>query len=700
MMMLVRVTTVVVVVLVLVSSLTQAQRAQRENNKACKKDEECVKKTDCGKNINIIRFCDDNNNNMVCCPSNNRKRTSADFDKDNNKSVKSNGKDRLKALEKEERKERRKEAKENRDERYEKMRKEKRRKNRDEDDKEMRKGKERRQKTKKNRNESDKKIGKRKERRKEAKENRNEGDKKIGKGKRRKVKMGRGKGKEEEIRNEKNKERRNKKYGKTRKGAAKNNKRGKGMKKRRKGNEKMITERKQQKNAKDRKKEIRTRKRGKKKTKATMGKKTIRKGGGEEEGEEENPEQIDLEDNDDAKSVISQHICGGKCGKKKTRGICTPENKCKGGTFVLNPECASVKVHGDQPCGCCIIHKPVICKTRGKCRKKGGKCKEICDDDQVTGSKCGKGCVCCHDAKKCELTTKCKKKKGKCVSKDECNTEKKKFKTKLCKDSSNSGDCGCCFKKKKKKKSCKANCLCEWYEGVCKDWCSPWERPIENGCIVKGKKPCKCCAPECVISPECKKWGGFCVSDTDDILWKCMAPNNIGFAREVHENLKELFFWQLRLKNEATSHQFNTSLKRSLLYKEPLSAKRLLHFEAAAMVESLPRTQLVYADKLQQPQPAAIPSTSGTLKNLPKFNRRQLDLTKSPFVLSPRHDDRAMAPLNTIPGGALMPLPRPPDLHTPTTGVEVRMMERQLETSNKALATPLVASKLSPKPLQ
>ncbi|KAK3864315.1 hypothetical protein Pcinc_029992 [Petrolisthes cinctipes] len=112
------------------------------------------------------------------------------------------------------------------------------------------------------------------------------------------------------------------------------------------------------------------------------------------------------------------------------------------------------------------------------------------------------------------------------------------------------------------------------------------------------------------------------------------------------------------------------------------------------MVESLPRTQLVYADKLQQPQPAAVPSTSGTLKKLPKFNRRQLVLSKSPFFLSPRQDDRAMAPLSSIPEGTLMPPPRPPDLHTPTTGVEVRMVERQLETSNKALATPRVASEL------
>ncbi|KAK4315043.1 hypothetical protein Pmani_013714 [Petrolisthes manimaculis] len=529
-MMFVRITTVVVVVLVLlVSSLTQAQRAQRENNnnKACDKGEECVKKTDCGKNINIIRFCDDNNNNMVCCPSNNRKQTSAGFNKDN-KSVKSKGKNRLKALENEERKEKRKEAKENRNERNEKMRKGNRRmKNRNEDDKEMRKGKERkermkntdeddkemrkgkerrRQKTKKNRNESDKKLGKRKKKksRKGAKENRDGGDQKIGKGKRRKVKNGLGKGKEKEIRNEKNKERRNQKFGKTRKGAAKNKKMSKGSKKMSKGNKKkMITERKQKKNAKDRKKEERMRKRGKKKMKSTKGKMTLRKGG--EEGEEENPQQKDLEDND-AKLAISHPTCGGKCGKKKTRGICTPENKCKRGTFVLNPECASVvKSYGGPPCGCCIIHKPVICKTRGKCRKKGGMCKEICDDGQVVGSKCGKGCVCCHDANKCELTTKCKKKKGKCVSKDECDTKKKKFKTKLCKSDSNSGDCGCCFKKKKKKDS--------------------WERPIKNGCIVKGKKPCKCCAPECIISPECEKWGGFCVSDTDDILWKCMAPN-------------------------------------------------------------------------------------------------------------------------------------------------------------------------------
>ncbi|KAK3894065.1 hypothetical protein Pcinc_002167 [Petrolisthes cinctipes] len=56
-----------------------------------------------------------------------------------------------------------------------------------------------------------------------------------------------------------------------------------------------------------------------------------------------------------------------------------------------------------------------------------------------------------------------------------------------------------------------------------------------------------------------------------------------------------------------------------------------------------------------------------------------------------------MTPLSTIPGGAHVPPLRPPDLHTPTTGVEVRMVERQLETSNKALATPLVASELSPK---
>ncbi|KAK3884881.1 hypothetical protein Pcinc_010855 [Petrolisthes cinctipes] len=56
-----------------------------------------------------------------------------------------------------------------------------------------------------------------------------------------------------------------------------------------------------------------------------------------------------------------------------------------------------------------------------------------------------------------------------------------------------------------------------------------------------------------------------------------------------------------------------------------------------------------------------------------------------------------MAPLSSIPEGILMPPPRPPDLHTPTTGVEVRMVERQLETSNKALATPRIASELCPK---
>ncbi|KAK3869855.1 hypothetical protein Pcinc_024859 [Petrolisthes cinctipes] len=57
-------------------------------------------------------------------------------------------------------------------------------------------------------------------------------------------------------------------------------------------------------------------------------------------------------------------------------------------------------------------------------------------------------------------------------------------------------------------------------------------------------------------------------------------------------------------------------------------------------------------------------------KELPKFNKRQLDLTKSPFVLNPLHNDRAMAPHSTDPGGAHMPPPRPPDLHTPTTGVK------------------------------
>ncbi|KAK3888425.1 hypothetical protein Pcinc_007553 [Petrolisthes cinctipes] len=63
----------------------------------------------------------------------------------------------------------------------------------------------------------------------------------------------------------------------------------------------------------------------------------------------------------------------------------------------------------------------------------------------------------------------------------------------------------------------------------------------------------------------------------------------------------------------------------------------------------------------------------------------------------PHEDNRAMAPLSSIPEGTLMPPPRPPDLHTPTTGVEVRMVERQLETSNKALATPSITSELSPK---
>lgn len=61
-----------------------------------------------------------------------------------------------------------------------------------------------------------------------------------------------------------------------------------------------------------------------------------------------------------------------------------------------------------------------------------------------------------------------------------------------------------------------------------------------------------------------------------------------GCAREVHANLKELSFWHLRLKNEAMSHQFNTSLKQSLLYEKPLASKHLLHSEIAAMVESLP----------------------------------------------------------------------------------------------------------------
>ncbi|KAK3888164.1 hypothetical protein Pcinc_007766 [Petrolisthes cinctipes] len=109
-----------------------------------------------------------------------------------------------------------------------------------------------------------------------------------------------------------------------------------------------------------------------------------------------------------------------------------------------------------------------------------------------------------------------------------------------------------------------------------------------------------------------------------------------GFARDVHANLKELSFWQLRLKNEAISHQFNTSLKRSLLYKEPLSAKHLLLSEAAAMVESLPRTQLVYADKLQQPQPAAVPSTSGTLKKKPaKVQQKAARSLQEPFRSRP-----------------------------------------------------------------
>lgn len=107
-----------------------------------------------------------------------------------------------------------------------------------------------------------------------------------------------------------------------------------------------------------------------------------------------------------------------------------------------------------------------------------------------------------------------------------------------------------------------------------------------------------------------------------------------GCAREVHANLKELSFWQLRLKNEAMSHQFNTSLKRSLLYKEPLSSKHLLHSEAAAMVESLPRTQLVYADKLQQPlqpSPAAAPSTSGSVKHPAKPQQVAARSHREPF---------------------------------------------------------------------
>ncbi|KAK3892451.1 hypothetical protein Pcinc_003684 [Petrolisthes cinctipes] len=108
-----------------------------------------------------------------------------------------------------------------------------------------------------------------------------------------------------------------------------------------------------------------------------------------------------------------------------------------------------------------------------------------------------------------------------------------------------------------------------------------------------------------------------------------------GFARDVHANLKELSFWQLRLKNEAISHQFKTSLKRSLLYKEPLSAKHLLHSEAAAMVESLPRTRLVYADKLQQPQPAAVPSTFGTLKKPAKVQQKAALSLQEPFRSQP-----------------------------------------------------------------
>ncbi|KAK3884940.1 hypothetical protein Pcinc_010783 [Petrolisthes cinctipes] len=54
---------------------------------------------------------------------------------------------------------------------------------------------------------------------------------------------------------------------------------------------------------------------------------------------------------------------------------------------------------------------------------------------------------------------------------------------------------------------------------------------------------------------------------------------------------------------------------------------------------------------------------------MPKFNRRLIDLNKSPFVLSPRHDDRAMAPLSTNSGGAHMP-PLPPDLDTHTIGLK------------------------------
>lgn len=109
-----------------------------------------------------------------------------------------------------------------------------------------------------------------------------------------------------------------------------------------------------------------------------------------------------------------------------------------------------------------------------------------------------------------------------------------------------------------------------------------------------------------------------------------------GCAGEVHANLKELSFWQLCLTNEAMSHQFNTSLKRSLLYKEPLSSKHLLHSKAAAMVESLPRTQLVYADKLQRPQPpqpspAAVPSTSGTVKQPAKTQQMAARSHREPF---------------------------------------------------------------------
>lgn len=90
----------------------------------------------------------------------------------------------------------------------------------------------------------------------------------------------------------------------------------------------------------------------------------------------------------------------------------------------------------------------------------------------------------------------------------------------------------------------------------------------------------------------------------------------------------------------------------------------------------------------------------GLSSNLPKLNKWQLALTESPFDHKSIRDVRdmtthkGMVSHNSGTGVAHMPPPHPPSLHTPTVAKDLTA-ERQLTNSNRALTTPLVATKLS-----